>query len=183
MGTFGTFLLGLVAFLATALIVANPARTLLKKLEGRRPSEVSAAIDEWVENPTWQRAFEVGGWIAILLGLIAIGLIFTFLVEPAFTIAALVRGVGHPIAGYIALVAIFIRWIQCLKLPGSIINARKEEEAKPVVLEDGTAAVGKADEPIKLKMTFGQKVLWVIGIVPDIYLWYLFLISIGVIPS
>lgn len=181
MGTLGTFLLVVAAFVGTVMLFANPGPKLEKWLRGKKTSELEAEAKAWVDtNDTSEIVAKGCGFIFFVL----LSISYTFVVEPLAIIAALVNKIGYQPFAYAMLAIVALSWMQFSR---SILSIKKKPAAKgTVVTEDGKKIEGtviNVDEEIKLNHPAWLSINRVFFSLPTIYLWYLFLVIIGVLTN
>lgn len=172
MGTFETFLLFIAAFVGTVMFITNPLQKLTKQMSGKKKSEIEADIME--SDKTAEIVVSSCGFIFLIL-------LYNFIIEPLAVISALINKIGYQPIAYLMLAIIALGWIQ------SAYSITKNKTNKPqctVVTSDGKKVEGtivETDEKIKIKHPFWLFVKRIFFFLPTLYLWYLFLVLIGVI--
>lgn len=180
MGPFSTVFLAGTAFLATMMVIFNPLRGLVKSLEGMRPSDIEEAVkkstlDQWVGG-----CFKYGCFLGLTV-------LVSFILEPIFVIVGVVSKVGDPLFGWVALLLVGYTYFQVVR---SFTTPVKKPSDGPttaaVVTSTGEKVEGvviNEDKPLP-KFNWGVAfVKTVINFIPVLYLWYIFLINIGIAPS
>lgn len=197
MGTFGTFLLMVFAFSATVVFFVNPLKKLAKVFEGKRGSDLEAAVQKWQQkleesedkeavSMLVDAAFKIGCYTISIISLLAFSLVITFVVEPVYIVIALTKGIGHPIAAYVVGLITLASWVTWISLPFKMAAAVRGKKTT-ITTAEGVAVTGtvvdEKDEPIDFSISLWQKLLRWVFFLPDIYLWYILLISLDILPN
>jgi len=176
---FGTFLLVVAAFVGTVLFFVNPAIKMEKWMRGKKSSELKAEIDEKLENETGSVIIQGCGLLVFVL----IGLLYSFIVEPFAVIYAMINKIGYPPIAYAMLVIVGLSWVKVARALFAS-NNKKSAPKGTVMTERGQKVEGtviEVDEEIKLGNPFLNAVGRLFYFLPDLYLWYMFLVVIGVL--
>lgn len=174
---FVTFLLVFAAFVGTVLFVANPLRKVNKSINGKKVSELSKKLDDKIENEPVNTLLQ-GCGITILM---FINLLYCIFIEPVFVITALIKDIGYQPIGLAMLVIIGINWISMITV---LVKSKKKNGAKVAVeTTNGEKVEGILieDPEVKVKVTFWGHLKKFFFFLPDLYLWYIFLVVIHVI--
>lgn len=170
MHPFFAFLLFLTITVAISQLFSNPFDRLIKKFEGKNMSEISAEGKQWVDDTpigiaivkVLSGCLSYGCWIGLAL------LVF-YVLEPLLIITALVSRVGLPLLGYLAFaiwfMALFRRILSSKKIAEK--NKNSQVDAEKLKLEK-----------LNWRMIWAERVFFFL---PDVYLAYVFLVSIGLI--
>ncbi len=169
MGAFGTFLL-VAAFIGTLMVVFSPANRLRRLTEGKTNSEIEKAMKEAFEQYPAQF---IGKSLALALLLIG-AILYTFVIEPFVVITALVDKIGYQPLAYGMLVVICLLWVRSVR--GFALGGKK---ATTIITPDGEKVTGIVDEKIKAAHPVWSVFWRIFGALPIAYLWYLFLVVIG----
>lgn len=175
---FGTFLLVMSAFVGTVLFFVNPAVKLEKWARGKKASEVKAVMTDKLENEPGSALMQGCGFVIFIL----IGLSYTFVIEPIAVITALVKGIGYMPVAYAMLVIVGLSWINFAR--AFTTNKSKTAPQGTVMTARGQKVEGtviEVDEEVKLGNPFVNAIKRIFFFLPDLYLWYLFLVVIGVL--
>jgi len=175
MGTFETFLLFIAAFVGTVMFITNPLQKLTKQMRGKKKSEIKADIDQLLMES--DKIVEI---VAKGCGFIFLILLYNFIIEPLAVISALVNKIGYQPIAYLMLAIIALGWIQF----AYAITKNKTNKPQFTVVttnDQKVEAVIETDEEIKIGHPFWLFVKRIFFSLPTLYLWYLFLVLIGVI--
>ena len=179
MSTFGTFLLAVAGFIGTLMLINDPTQKLMKWARGKKESELKAQAKSWVDE---HDASEVVGKGCGFIFFIFLSLLYKFVVMPLAVLSALVNKIGYQPVAYVMLAIVALSW-----LLSWLQFARTKKSSQPtgvVAMQEGKRVEGVAvqtDEEIKLpnpSWTFVRRVFFSL---PTLYLWYLFLVVIGVL--
>lgn len=170
MSTIYTFLLAVSACIGTVMLLADPLRNLEKKMRGKRKSEFRIEIRE-----NLSKGF--GYCLFILLSLL-----YTLMVHPIAVISALVNKIGNQPFAYVMLCIVAFAWVERVRtfMPknnntansGTVLTSRGDKVEGVIV---------NLDEEIKLGNPNWNLIKRVFFALSTIYLWYLFLVVIGVL--
>ncbi len=179
MSTFGTYLLVFAALIGTLLFIYNPGIALEKWAKGKKSSDLGNTLEKNIEeNP-----LGVVGTGCLWLFHTLLGLLYSFAVEPIAIIAALINKLGFLPIAYAMLAIVAINWVYSVKIfSGAFKGAKKPQGA--VVTKDGKKVEGtvvEVDEELKIGNPVWNWVKRIFFFLPDLYLWYLFFVVIGVI--
>lgn len=178
LSTFGTFLLAIAAFLGTVMFLINPMVKMEKQLRGKKGSEVTEEFKAaWETDPG---NVILKGCGCCSFALLALG--YTFVVEPLAIIAALVNKIGYQPIAYFMLFIVAISWFQIAR--AFMNNKKKSATTGTVKTEGGQTVSGEVvslDEEVKLGNPTWNAIKRLFFFLPDLYLWYMFLVVIGVI--
>ena len=174
----GTFLLVVSAFVGTILFLVNPAAKFEKWARGKKASEVKAIMTNKLENDPGSALAQGCGFAIFVI----IGVTYTFVIEPIAVITALISNIGYMPIAYAMLIIVGLSWInfartltsnKSKKAPNGTVMTAQGQKVEGVVIE--------VDEEVK----FGNPVVNMLRrtffFLPDLYLWYLFLVIIGVL--
>jgi hypothetical protein len=178
MSTVGTFFLVVAAFLGTVMFLVNPMTKLQKQYKGKKKSDVT---EEWKQK--WEN--EPGDVVVKGLGccsFVLLSLSYTFVIEPLAVITALVNKIGYQPIAYIALFIVALSWLQFFLTLTK--NKKSKASTGTVKTADGEKVTGDVislDEELKFGNPVWTSIMRFFFFLPDLYLWYLFLIIIGVL--
>ncbi len=175
--TLGSFFLVVAAFIGTVMFFINPFTRLQKQFKGKKTSEVRAELKQKLED-------EPGEMVAKGLGccLFAIlGMSYTFIIEPLAIIAALINKIGYQPLAYAMLFIVAVSWIQFAMT--IMRNGNKPKVSGTVKTHEGkeiTGDVVSLDEEVNFGNPVWNATKRLFFFLPDLYLWYIFLVVIGV---
>lgn len=175
--TLGSFLLAIAAFLGTTMFFVNPFAKLQKQMKGKKASEVKAEFKQKLED-------EPGEMVAKGLGcclFTVLGLGYTFIIEPLAVIAALVNKIGYQPIAYVMLLIVALSWLQFV---GTLMKSNKPKVSGTVKTAEGQEVSGDVvnlDEEVNFGNPVWNAIKRVFYFLPDLYLWYMFLVVIGVL--
>lgn len=178
MSTFGTFLLAVAAFIGTLMLITDPTQKFIKWARGKKKSEIEAEAKSWVDEHNTSDVIGKGcGFIFFIL----LSLLYVFVVEPLAVLSALVNKIGYQPVAYVMLAIVALSWLQFTR----VFTSRKSRQPKrTVITQDGNRVEGtviETDEEIKLPNPTWAFVRRVFFSLPTLYLWYLFMVVIGVL--
>jgi hypothetical protein len=179
--TFGAFFLAVAAFIGTVLFFTNPLGKIASWMRGKKKSEVNAEIKSWFENREPSEVVTKAGGFALF---ILLDILLSYLVEPVAVIFALVNKIGFQPLAVAMLVVIAIAWVRGVQSAMTLISQRSVQKKRTVVTEGGEQVEGtlvEDDEKIKIHHPLISSVFHFFFTLPTFYLWYLFLIAIGVL--
>jgi hypothetical protein len=163
-GTFGTFLLFVLGFFGVVLIIADPLRKTLNKMEGKTGEEVGQEFKSWLDKTPEEQVLGRG---CALIGVYVLNLLYLFVIEPFAVIMAIVRQIGYQPLAYAMLVIVVLAWILF---------------AVPFLKSKGNNNTKKMDEPMNLGLySFRKTVLRTIYALPTVYMFYLVLVSLRIL--
>jgi len=182
MGALGTFLLLVVALVGTLAFFSDSIGKALKWASGRKSSEVVEEAKTWIDDHTMIQVFSKGcGFVMFVI----VALMYTWIIEPISVIYALINKVGYQPAAYIMAGIVVISWIVGIR---RIKKMKKNGKSKKAVVKtksgdliEGT--IEEIDEEIPQVNMFFHILRQTFFSLPTFYLWYLFLVLIGVLPN
>ncbi|MDP3994643.1 MAG: hypothetical protein Q8P91_02345 [bacterium] len=179
MSTFGTFLLAIAAFIGTVMFFANPAVKLERWMRGKKTSELKTVIEDKLENNPGSAILSGCGFVIFVL----INFAYTLVVKPLAVITALVNKIGYLPLAYVMLAIVALSWIKASR--AFAFNNKKKTVSKGTVMTNlGQKVEGtivEVDEEIKLGNPFLNTMNRLFFFLPDLYLWYMFLVVIDVL--
>ena len=165
MNAFWTFLLFVAAFVGTTKLLGSPIKKLVSWANGKRKKEIDEDVEEWIEEKGTGAALVTGcGFLLYLL----VSVFYTFVVEPAFVIAAIINHLGNLYIAYAMLAIVAVSWIlsiKSIKLASQV--SVSEKEANP-------------DEIVEINISFWSRIQGLLFSLPTLYLWYVFFVVIGI---
>jgi hypothetical protein len=181
MSAFGAFLLAVAAFIGTVMLITDPTQKMMKWMRGKRKGEVEAEAKAWVEE---QEAGKVIGKGCGFLFFILLALLYTYVVEPVAVISALVNKIGYQPVAYVMLAIVAVSWVSSARAFMKGKSSTETQVEGVVVTEAGQQVKGtviETDEKIELPHPLWLRARRVFFALPTLYLWYLFLVAIGVL--
>lgn len=164
LSSIGAFLLLVFAFFATVLFLLNPVGKLEEWDRGKKQSEINEAIKEkWDKEPG--DAVLMGCGFLILTFFV---FFYAFVVNPLAVVSALLGKIGNQPLAYAMLVLI---GLNCVRFVRRFAENRKKTGSEEKAVDE----VIKVGNPTMTALTRFYFFL------PDLYLWYLFLVVIGVL--
>jgi len=178
MSTLGTFLLAVAAFLGTVMFLINPLTKMEKQLRGRRRSEISEELKTAWETDPSNMVIKGCGYCSFVL--LALG--YTFVVEPLAVVSALINKIGYQPVAYFMLFIVAISWF---RFAHSLINNKKKSPptSGTIITSGGETVTGEVvnlDEEVKFGNPTWNTIRRLFFFLPDLYLWYMFLVVIGI---
>ena len=174
------FILFVSATVGTLIVLSSPSTQIVQKFEGKRPSEVKAEFDAYFKEAPGEDIFaNVVKWGCIL----GVAVAFTYVVEPLAVMLAITNEYGNQAVAYAMLSIVIYAWFSILK---SLFFSKKEKvSTTTVTTEEGVEVTGEvtSDPEIKLGSPLVRNTRRAIYALPTFYLWYLFAISINVLPQ
>lgn len=177
-----TFLLVVAALVGTLMLVLNPFRHLLKKMDGRKGSELQAEVKEYIDKASGEEILKNGcKWGCF----VTLSLLFTFVIEPIAVLSAISGQTGNQPLAYVMLAIIAVDWIRFIRTVFFSKNANQGTEGT-IVTTDGTEVQGTVvnlDKEIHLGNPVVLTARTLVSALPTLYLWYLFGIAIHLLPA
>lgn len=178
MGAFGTYLLAVAVFIGTVILLASPIPKLEKWMRGKKKSEIKAEIEAWYDKTdAGEILFKGCGFVLYF----SLSIFYAFVVEPLAVIVALINKIGYQPLAYAMLVIVALSWQQIAR---GILSNKKKPTAKAVVTTAGgeqiEGEVVELSEEIQLGHPAWIGFKRIFFSLPTFYLWYLFLVVIGV---
>jgi hypothetical protein len=178
MSTFETFLLAITAFIGTVMFFLNPLLKAEKWMRGKKVSQLKEEMDEKIDK-------DPGGAIGVGCGVtffIFMQVLYTFIAEPFAVIAAVVNKIGYQPLAYAMLAVVALSWIVSVyrfskrNTKTGVRGTVETDEGKKV---DGK--IVEVDKELELGNPVWNWVQRIFFFTPDLYLWYMFLVIIGVL--
>ncbi|HJY98887.1 MAG TPA: hypothetical protein VJ227_04185 [Patescibacteria group bacterium] len=166
MQPFGIFLLAVVAFIGTVLFLTNPFYEAEKWVRGKGMGDVDKEVKHKIKEKPGKTFLSCAGLVVTSF----IVMFLDFVAVPLAVITALVNKIGDQQIAYGVLAIVGLKVIRLVR---TAINHNKN-----VALAE--AAI-KQNEEIKLGNPVWKWIKRFFLFLPILYLWYLFLILIGVI--
>lgn len=181
MSPFGVFLLALAAFIGTVSIFVSPLDRFKKWAKGRKKSELQKEInDKMEEADDGELLGKLLVWGAGCCIYFLLGVIYSFIIEPLVVIFAITNKIGYQPVAFVMLGIVALSWILIIRT----FLTSKETETK-VTVETGTGEQIKGILVDHDEIDFGNPI-WnglnrIFFNLPTLYMWYLFLVGLGVL--
>lgn len=161
LSSIGAFLLLFFAFFATVMFFVNPAGKLEKWMVGRKLNDLRVEVKDKMEN----RPIELLSSTCGLLFLFFYISFYEFVVDPLAVIIALTGKIGNQAIAYVVLAIIGIAWFNRVR---ALLRSKKKVDPEEEIKIPGNRVV-----------RFLERLFFSL---PELYLWYLFFVVIGVLP-
>lgn len=176
--TLVSFLLAVAAFIGTVMFFVNPFSKLQKQMKGKKTSEVKKEFKQKIEDEPAEMLTKGLGCCLFAI----MGLSYTFVIEPLAILAALINKIGYQPLAYAMLLIVAVSWIQFAMT--ILRNGNKPKVSGTVKTSEGkefTGDVVNLDEEVSFGNPVWNATKRLFFFLPDLYLWYILLVVIGVI--
>jgi len=177
MSTIGTFFLAFFAFVGTMMLISDPTQKLIGWSRGKTSSQIEEDTKAWFEENGVGKAISLGCGFALFL---IVSILYTFVVEPIAVLNAVTHKIGNQPLAYAMLAIVAYSWVKSAwglknikKNPGQKVAVITTEEGEKI---EGIVMDTVVDLPDPTILMFRRAFF----ALPTLYLWYLFLIAIGV---